>query len=168
MRATIIKDRAVIAIILLTLAATPAAALTELTIGPISAHLPDADGFLEGDSDCTIEVRVDGTLIGVTSVIDGNNNPSWPTTTFTTQYDPPSSPFLFMNFKAYDVDGLTQEYLGEGGIAYNWVAGNPGTFTTSVTSTFGAGFTITASFDANEVAVPVESGTWGSIKALYR
>jgi hypothetical protein len=168
MRATIIKNRAVTAAILLTLAATPAGALTELTISAISAHLPDADGFLEGDSDCYLEVRVDGTLIGVTSVIDGNNNPSWPAATFTTQYDPPSSPFLIMTFKAYDVDGLTHEYLGEGGIAYNWVAGNPGTYTTSLTSTFGPGFTITASFDANEVVVPVESETWGSIKALYR
>ena len=71
MRATIIKNRAVTAAILLTLAATPAGALTELTISAISAHLPDADGFLEGDSDCYLEVRVDGTLIGVTSVIDG-------------------------------------------------------------------------------------------------
>lgn len=149
-------------------AAGPAAALTEISIGPISAWLPDTDGFLDGDSDCYIEVRVDGTLVGITPVINGDNTPDWPAVLFTYQYSPPSSPFLVMSFKAYDHDGLSADYLGEGLIAYNWVAGTPGTFTTSVNSPHGAGFTITASFDANEVAVPVETGSWGSLKALFR
>lgn len=158
-----------VAVALLALAgAQPAFALTEITIGPISAVLPDADGFLDGDSDCTIEVRVDGTLVGITPLINGSNIPSWPAVQFSYQYVPPSSPFLVMSFKAYDHDGLSAEYLGEGLIAYNWLAGSPGTFTTSVNSPFGAGYTITASFDANEVAVPVESGSWGGVKALYR
>lgn len=146
----------------------PALALTDLSIGPISALLPDADGFLDGDSDCYIEVRVDGTLVGITPLINGDNTPSWPAVLFTYQYSPPGSPFLTMSFKAYDHDGLSAEYLGEGLIAYNWVAGNPVTFTTSVNSPFGAGFTITASFDAEEAAVPVEAGSWGSVKALFR
>lgn len=153
---------------LLGLTAGPAFAITEVIIGPMSAVLPDADGFLEGDSDCYIEVRVDGTLIGVTSVIDGNNNPSWPATTFTYQYSPPSSPFLVVNFKAYDLDGLTAQYLGECSTGYNWMAGNPITYTNSLTQEFGPGFSVTSGYDANEVAVPVEGGSWGSIKALYR
>lgn len=153
---------------LLGLNAMPAAAITDVIIGPMSAVLPDADGFLEGDSDCYLEVRVDGTLIGVTSVIDGNNNPSWPTTTFTYQYSPPSSPFLVVSFKAYDVDGLTAQYLGECLTGYNWAAGNPINYTNSLSQEFGPGFSITSGYDANEVAVPVESGSWGSIKALYR
>lgn len=159
---------AALAFVLIAAAAWPAFALTEINIGPISAVLPDADGFLEGDSDCYIEVRVDGTLVGITPLINGSNSPSWPAVQFSYQYVPPSSPFLVMSFKAYDHDGLSAEYLGEGLIAYNWVAGTPGTYTTSVNSPFGAGFTITASFDADEVAVPVESGTWGGVKALYR
>ena len=159
---------ALLGIALLSLAGSPANALTEITVGPISAHLPDADGLLEGDSDCYIELRVDGTLVGVTNIIDGNNDPSWPTVSFTYQYVPPSSPFLILSFKAYDDDGASADYLGEGLIAYNWAAGNPVTFTTSVNSTYGAGYTVTASFDANEVAVAQESATWGSIKALYR
>lgn len=159
---------ALLGIALLTLAVSPASALTEITVGPISAHLPDADGLFEGDSDCYIEVRVDGTLIGVTNTIDNNNDPNWTTVSFTYQYVPPSSPFLILSFKAYDVDGAGVEYLGEGLIAYNWVAGPPSTFTTSVNSTYGAGYTVTATYDANEVAVPVDSDTWGSIKALYR
>lgn len=148
--------------------AGPAAALTEISIGPISAVLPDADGLFDGNSDCYIEVRVDGTLVGITPLIDNDNSPDWPAVAFTYQYTPPSSPYLIMSFKAYDHDGLSAEYLGEGLIAYHWVAGNPGTFTTSVNSPMGAGFTVTASFDANEVAVPVEAGSWGSVKALFR
>jgi hypothetical protein len=153
---------------LLSLTAAPAVAITEVIVGPMSAVLPDADGFLDGDSDCYLEVRVDGTLIGVTPVIDGNNSPSWPSTTFTYQYSPPSSPFLIVSFKAYDVDGISVQYLGEGLTAYNWASGNPTTFTTSVSQEFGPGHSVTSTFDANEVAVPVEAGSWGSVKALYR
>jgi hypothetical protein len=153
---------------LLVLTAGPAFAITEVIIGPMSAVLPDADGFLDGDSDCYLEVRVDGTLIGVTPVINGSNIPSWPTTTFTYQYSPPSSPFLIVSFKAYDVDGLTAQYLGEGLTGYNWASGSPTTYTTTLSEEFGPGYTVTSGYDANEVAVPVEGGSWGSIKALYR
>ncbi len=101
-------------------------------------------------------------------VINGSNIPSWPTTTFTYQYSPPSSPFLIVSFKAYDVDGLTAQYLGEGLTGYNWASGSPTTYTTTLSEEFGPGYTVTSGYDANEVAVPVEGGSWGSIKALYR
>lgn len=148
--------------------ASPAAAVTQLTVGPFSAQLPDADGFLQGDSDPYLEVRADGVLIGTTSVIGGNNNPVWPGTTFTTIFNPLNAPFLTVEIKAYDLDDVGAEYLGMVQIAYNWVAGNPVTFTTSVSGPFGPGYSMTVGLDANDVVVPARASTWGAIKALYR
>lgn len=168
MRSYIRAARLVIITAGLLLGAGSATALTEVSIGPISAVLPDADAFPDGNSDCYIEVRVDGNLIGITPLVPDDNSPSWPAALFTFQYVPSSSPFLTVSFKAYDHDGLSTEYLGEGLVAYNWVAGTPVTYTTSVNSPMGPGYTLTAGYDAHEVVVPTEAGSWGTVKALFR
>jgi len=168
MRLATLSGIALLTVLSLPLAAAPAAAVTQMTVGPISAILPDMDGIFDGDSDPYIEVRVDGVLIGVTSIINGNNNPSWPTT-FTTVLTPVSSPFLVVELKAYDFDNLSTEYLGMVQIAYNWVAGNPVTFTAALSlPNPGPPFSITTGLDANDIVVPVRANTWGAIKALYR
>lgn len=146
----------------------PASALTQFTISGISAHLPDADGFLEGDSDPFIEVRVDGQLAGTTSIIGGNNNPSWPATVFTIQLNPGTTPFTTIELKAWDDDSGVPEYLGNIQIGYNWVGGNTVTVTYALNSIYVGPYSITATVDATELPVPVQAKTWSSLKALYR
>lgn len=150
------------------LASAPAAALTQFTISNISAHLPDTDGFLEGDSDPFIEVRVDGQLAGTTSIIGGNNNPTWPGTVFTIQLNPGTTPFTIIELKAFDDDAGVPEYQGNIQIGYNWVAGNVASVTFALNTIHVGAYTISATVQATEVPVPVAASTWSSIKALYR
>jgi hypothetical protein len=159
---------ALLVLVLLPLSPAPSAALTQITVSAPSGIFPDADGFLLGDSDPYVEVRVDGTLIGTTSIIGGNNNPSWPGTSFTVQMNPLGAPLLTVELKAYDDDNGIPEYLGVATISYDWVTALPVTATATLTSPFAGSYSATATIEAAAVPVPSRASTWGRLKALYR
>ncbi len=159
--------------LLLCLVAGSATAAVTIFVENIHGHVPDTDGFLDGDPDPQVFVWIDGSLAGATPIIPSALNPNWPTFSCSLPITPVpgNTPLVSVSLMVADDEGPgnPQQFVGTVSFQYDWQAGAPVTATAPIVGAYSfPGDQMTATIRVVSDAVPAEATAWGELKALFR